>query len=112
MPTLVSQPPSEPRLRKETIVFPVFDPILFCLDLTTSTDMLDQAHLPIQSAYIRKYAQILSIETYAQDVGITHTAHCQRCRKSTGSLEDIGSKDKKMWWCRRCRLAARICAIW
>jgi hypothetical protein len=74
--------------------------------------MLDRAHLPLQSAYIRKYAQILSLEVYAQDSGITHIAHCQRCRKSTGSLEDIGLKGKRFWWCRRCRLAARICVIW
>jgi hypothetical protein len=74
--------------------------------------MLDRAQLPVPSAYIRKFARILSAETYAQDTGITHIAHCQRCRKATGSLEDIGDKGKKMWWCKRCRLAARTCVIW
>ena len=75
-----------------------------------SVDMLEQHRLPVPAAYIRKHANIPSLETYAQQEGMTHIVHCSRCQKSTGSLEDIGS-GKEFWWCKKCRMSAKRCGI-
>ncbi|GFZ49758.1 hypothetical protein JCM24511_07161, partial [Saitozyma sp. JCM 24511] len=74
-------------------------------------ELLDRHRLAIPGAYIRRHAAINSLETYAQDVGMTHIAHCHRCGKPTGSLEDIGRDDVAFWWCKRCKLGARTCTI-
>ncbi|WWD20381.1 hypothetical protein CI109_104857 [Kwoniella shandongensis] len=74
-------------------------------------DMLERHRLPIPAAYIRQHGLTPSLEITAQDEGMTHTFHCQRCGKSTGSLEDIGVEGKVFWWCKKCRMGAKICAV-
>ncbi|KAK8849751.1 hypothetical protein IAR55_005086 [Kwoniella newhampshirensis] len=74
-------------------------------------DMLERHRLPIAAAYIRRHALTPSLETTAQDEGMTHTSHCQQCGRSTGSLEDIGVEGKVFWWCKKCRMGAKTCAV-
>ncbi|WVQ84512.1 hypothetical protein IAT38_006666 [Cryptococcus sp. DSM 104549] len=74
-------------------------------------EALERHRLPLPAAYIRRHAAIPSLEITAQDQGMTHTFHCQRCGKSTGSLEDIGVEGKVFWWCKRCGLDSKSCAV-
>jgi hypothetical protein len=76
--------------------------------------MLERHRLPLPASYIRKHAQLLALQIFASRPGVTHVAHCQRCGKSTGSLDEIGleKEAKRFWWCKKCRLDARVCAVW
>ena len=75
--------------------------------------MLEQHRLAIPAAYIRRHASITSLEIVLGDLGVTHLTYCSRCGKGTGSLEDVGMHNhgKQFWYCRKCRLAAKECAI-
>jgi hypothetical protein len=77
-------------------------------------DQLDRYRLPGQSAYLRRYAAIRSLQITSTQIGVTHVVHCQTCGKSTGSLEEIGmeKEGKRFWYCGKCRSAAKVCAIW
>ena len=81
---------------------------------TDLPDILDRYRLPVQSAYMRKYAAIISLQITSTQIGVTHLVHCQRCGRSTGSLEDIGmeKQGKKFWFCGKCKSAAKACIIW
>lgn len=74
-------------------------------------EMLYRHRLPVPAAALRLAVSIPSLEIYAKDIGVTHIAHCQRCRKPTGSLEDIGDGSKRFWYCKRCKREARVCAV-
>ncbi|WVN90903.1 uncharacterized protein L203_106148 [Cryptococcus depauperatus CBS 7841] len=74
-------------------------------------DLLERHRLFSSAAYIRRFSNIPSLEITAHDQGVTHPFFCERCGKSTGSLEDIGVGGKVFWWCKRCRLGAKACAI-
>ena len=75
------------------------------------TPALLEAHrLPVAAAYIRKHSGIASLEVQPGDEGMTHIVHCARCRKSTGGL-DVAPGEAEMWWCKKCRHAARICSV-
>lgn len=75
-------------------------------------ELLERHRLPIFAAYIRRFSGIPSLEITPQDEGLTHTYFCEKCGKSTGSLEDIEVKGKIFWWCKKCRAGARGCAVW
>jgi hypothetical protein len=77
-------------------------------------DMLDRYRLPVQTAYMRRYASIQSLQISSGGTGVTHLVHCQACGRSTGSLEETGmeKKGKKFWFCAKCRMPAKTCAIW
>lgn len=74
--------------------------------------LLERHRLPIFAAYIRRFSGIPSLEITPQDEGLTHTYFCERCGKSTGTLEDIEVKGKVFWWCKKCRMGAKRCAVW
>nr|XP_019043442.1 hypothetical protein I302_08019 [Kwoniella bestiolae CBS 10118]OCF22372.1 hypothetical protein I302_08019 [Kwoniella bestiolae CBS 10118] len=74
-------------------------------------DMLERHRLPLPASYIRLYSHIPSLQIVAVNEGITHKLHCGRCGKSTGELDDIGVEGKKFWWCKRCKLGAKVCSI-
>ncbi|OCF77880.1 hypothetical protein I204_01883 [Kwoniella mangroviensis CBS 8886] len=74
-------------------------------------DMLERHRLPIPASYIRLYSHIPSLQIVAINEGITHKLHCGRCGKSTGELDDIGVEGKKFWWCKKCKLGAKVCSI-
>ncbi|OXG16009.1 vacuolar protein [Cryptococcus neoformans Tu259-1] len=73
--------------------------------------LLERHRLPIFAAYIRRFSGIPSLEITPQDEGLTHTYFCERCGKSTGTLEDIEVKGKVFWWCKKCRMGAKRCAV-
>ncbi|ODN73379.1 hypothetical protein L202_07913 [Cryptococcus amylolentus CBS 6039] len=74
-------------------------------------DALESLRLPLPASYIRRFSGIPSLEVTAQDQGVTHTLGCDRCSKSTGSLEDIGVEGKVFWWCKKCKMGAKECAV-
>ncbi|WRT69791.1 uncharacterized protein IL334_006782 [Kwoniella shivajii] len=74
-------------------------------------DMLERYRLPNPASYIRLYSGILSLQIVAVNEGITHKLHCQRCGKSTGELDDIGVEGKKFWWCKKCKMGAKLCSV-
>ncbi|TYJ57984.1 hypothetical protein B9479_001342 [Cryptococcus floricola] len=74
-------------------------------------DALESLRLPLPASYIRRFSGIPSLEVTAQDQGVTHTLGCDRCGKSTGSLEDIGVEGKVFWWCKKCKMGAKECAV-
>ena len=75
--------------------------------------MLEQHRLAVPAAYIRRHAQITSLQIVLGDMGVTHLTYCSRCGKGTGSLEDVGMHNhgKKFWYCKKCRLPAKSCVI-
>ncbi|WVQ74341.1 hypothetical protein IAR50_003940 [Cryptococcus sp. DSM 104548] len=74
-------------------------------------DALESLRLPLPAAYIRRFSGIPSLEVTSQDQGVTQTLSCDRCGKSTGSLEDIGVEGKVFWWCKKCKMGAKECAV-
>ncbi|WWC65935.1 uncharacterized protein I303_108557 [Kwoniella dejecticola CBS 10117] len=74
-------------------------------------DMLERHRLPLPASYIRLYSNIPSLQIVPINEGITHKLHCGRCGKSTGELDDIGVEGKVFWWCKRCKLGAKVCAV-
>ncbi|WWC73599.1 uncharacterized protein I206_107571 [Kwoniella pini CBS 10737] len=74
-------------------------------------DMLERHRLPLPASYMRLYSNIPSLQIVPINEGITHKLHCGRCGKSTGELDDIGVEGKKFWWCKRCKLGAKVCAV-
>jgi hypothetical protein len=75
--------------------------------------MLEQHRLTVPAAYIRRHAQITSLQIVLGDLGVTHLTYCSRCGKGTGSLEDVGMHNhgKRFWYCKKCRLPAKTCVI-
>ena len=74
-------------------------------------ELLEANRMPGVAAYVRRYANVPSLEVRASDEGATHIVHCAKCRKSTGAL-DIPVEEGKFWWCKNCKRPAKTCIIW